>query len=88
MIHTTESIDTSTSARPDERPDVDGYPVVATVLVVATYAIAALSVGLYLAVQPPWHVGQWYFLVDLADAVVYGAVGWLLLSRVSRPVVW
>lgn len=71
-------------------PDHDGrgHPVTATVLLVCTYAIAAFAVALYLAVQPPWHVGQWYFLVDLADAVVYGAVGWLLLTRVSRPVVW
>ena len=66
----------------------DGHPFVAVVLLVVTYVVAAVSIGLYLAVQPPWHVGQWYFLVDLADAVVYGAVGWVLLSRVDRPVVW
>ena len=76
--------------RPDRvlEPSSDGRPALAGVLLAVTVAIAALSVGLYLAVRPPWHVGQWYFLVDLADALVYGAVGWLLLSRVSRPVVW
>ena len=71
-----------------DRVDGDGHPVVATVLLVVTYAIAAAAIGLYAAVQPPWHVGQWYFLVDLADAFVYGAVGWVLLTRIDRPVVW
>ncbi len=73
---------------PADPVEHDGHPVVATVLLVATYAVAALAIGLYAAVQPPWHVGQWYFLVDLADAIVYGAVGWVLLTRVDRPVVW
>ena len=33
-----------------------------------------------------WTVWQWYFVVDLADAFVYGVVGYLLLSRVRHPV--
>ena len=36
--------------------------------------------------RPEWHVWQWYFVVDLADAFVYGIVGYLLLSRVRHPV--
>ena len=82
----------TSDAEPTRGPGVvgegGGRPVLATAIVATTYAIAVVAIGLYLAVQPPWHVGQWYFLVDLADAVVYGAVGWLLLSRVSRAVVW
>ena len=79
---------TETESNPNQRARGDGRPVVALVLLVITYLVAALAIWLYLAVRPPWHVGQWYFLVDLADAIVYGAVGWVLLSRVSRPVVW
>jgi hypothetical protein len=79
-----------TDRRPDRvpEPSSDGHPALAGVLLAITLVVAALAIALYLAVRPPWHVGQWYFLVDLADAFVYGAVGWLLLSRVSRPVVW
>ena len=68
--------------------DGDGHRALARVCALSTFAVSAVAVGLYLAAQPPWHVGQWYFLVDLADAIVYGAVGLVLLSRVSRPVVW
>ena len=31
---------------------------------------------------------QWYFVVDLADAVVYGVVAWLILARRTHPVAW
>ena len=41
-----------------------------------------------IALQPAWTVWQWYFVVDLADAVVYGVVGYLLLSRSRHPVAW
>lgn len=77
-----------TGMRRDAEADARGRPVLAAGLAVTTFLIAAIAIGLHLAVMPPWHVGQWYFLVDLADAFVYGTVGWLLLSRVSRPVVW
>ena len=36
--------------------------------------------------RPEWQVWQWYFVVDLADAFVFGIVGYVLLSRVSHPV--
>jgi signal transduction histidine kinase len=75
-------------ADPVPEPSSDGHPALAWVLLAITISVAALAIALYLAVRPSWHVGQWYFLVDLADAFVYGAVGWLLLSRVGHPVVW
>src|SRR5690606_11357178 len=31
---------------------------------------------------------QWFFAVDAVDAVVYGAVAWLLLSRTHHPGAW
>ncbi len=79
-----------TDHRPDRvsQPSGDGRPVLAGALLAITVAVAASSIALYLAVRPSWHVGQWYFLVDLADAFVFGAVGWLLLARIDRPVVW
>lgn len=60
----------------------------AWVLLTATYLTAAFAVVLYLLVRPVWHVGQWYFLVDLADAVVYGAVAFVLIRRACVAVVW
>jgi hypothetical protein len=65
-----------------------GHRAAALGALAVTYAIATAALVLLVVNRPEWHVGQWYFLVDLADAVVYGAVGWVLLSRVSRPVVW
>lgn len=79
---------TTPRSEPDLESRTHGHPVAAAVILGTTYAIAAFAVVLYLLVRPGWHVEQWYFLVDLADAVVFGAVGWLLWSRVSTPVVW
>src|SRR5690606_21956346 len=38
--------------------------------------------------RPACTADQWYFAVDVVDAVVYGAVAWLLLGRVRHPVSW
>lgn len=79
-----------TDHRPDRvsEPSGEGHPRLAGALLVGTVVMAVGSIVLFLAVRPPWHVGQWYFLVDLADAFVYGTAGWVLLTRISRPVVW
>jgi signal transduction histidine kinase len=81
---------TSDPIRADERvtelPQGDGHPAVALALVIVTYAIAAGALALVVVNRPEWHVWQWYFVVDLADAFVYGIVGYLLLSRVRHPV--
>lgn len=83
---------TTGSAEPPLPPGAavegDGHPAVALGALVVTYAVAGVAIVLMLINRPEWHVGQWYFLVDLADSIVYGAVGWVLLSRVTRPVVW
>ena len=41
-------------------------------------------VGVLAGNRPEWHVWQLYFVVDLADAIVFGTVGYLLMSRVRH----
>ena len=52
----------------------------------AHVAVAALV--LVVINRPEWHVWQLYFVVDLADAFVFGLVAYLLLSRARHPVAW
>jgi signal transduction histidine kinase len=65
-----------------------GHRAAALGLFVATYTVAAAALMLVFINRPEWHVGQWYFLVDLSDAFVFGLVGWVLLSRTSHTVAW
>jgi signal transduction histidine kinase len=58
-----------------------------TVLVVS-WTLAAIAVALVPFTDPTWHTGQWYGLVDLSDAVVFGATAALLLARGRHPVSW
>jgi signal transduction histidine kinase len=66
----------------------DGHPAVALALLLVTLAIAVAALVLVIINRPQWHVWQWYFVVDLADAFVFGTVGYLLLSRIRHPVAW
>lgn len=52
------------------------------------WTLAALAAVLVPFTEPAWHPGQWYFLVDLADAIVFGAVAGILLARGRHPVAW
>jgi signal transduction histidine kinase len=70
------------------RPEGDGHPAVALGLLVVTAAFSLVALVLVAINRPPWHVGQWYFVVDLADSVVFGIVGYVLLSRSSHAVSW
>lgn len=70
------------------RPEGDGHPAVALGLLVVTAAFSLVALVLVAINRPPWHVGQWYFVVDLADSVVFGVVGYVLLSRSSHAVSW
>jgi signal transduction histidine kinase len=65
-----------------------GLQAAAVVVLVVSWSVAAVAVVLYLANRPPWSADQWYFVVDLADGLVYGAVAFVLLSRVRRAVAW
>jgi signal transduction histidine kinase len=75
--------------RSGEGPLVGGGVRVAAHLVLfASLATAIASLALWASIQPPWTEDQWFFVVDVADAVVYGVVAWLLLTRSRHPVAW
>lgn len=74
--------------RANETPQGDGHPAVALWLLALDLAVAALALTLVIVNRPEWHVWQLYFVVDLADALVFGVVGYVLLSRVRHPVAW
>ncbi|HWL45595.1 MAG TPA: sensor histidine kinase [Ilumatobacter sp.] len=69
-------------------PEGDGHPAVALGLLILTALVAAFAFVLLAINRPQWHVGQWYFLVDVADGVVFGIVGYVLLSRSRHIVAW
>lgn len=84
MTSTSES--TSADRRAVDSPQGDGHPAVALALLILTLTVAVGALTLVVINRPVWTVWQWYFVVDLADAFVYGVVGYLLLSRVRHPV--
>jgi signal transduction histidine kinase len=65
-----------------------GQPTVALGVLVASLALAVVGIALTFVVRPAWDVNQWFFAVDTVDAVVYGVVAWLVLSRLRHPVSW
>ena len=58
------------------------------VVLVTSWSLAGLAILLVPFTEPTWHVGQWYGLVDTADAIVFGAVASVLLARGRHPVSW
>ena len=58
------------------------------VVLVTSWSLAGLAIALVPFTEPTWHVGQWYGLVDTADAIVFGAVAYALLARGRHPVSW
>ncbi|MGE3688598.1 MAG: sensor histidine kinase [Acidimicrobiia bacterium] len=66
----------------------EGAPVAGWIVVAAAWMIAAAALVLVVENRPVWTSDQWYFVVDLADAVVYGLVAWFLLLRVRHAVAW
>lgn len=73
---------------PPRDDEGDGHPAVALALFVVTALVALTALVLVGINRPEWNPWQWYFVVDLADAVVYGTVGYLLLSRSRNSVAW
>ncbi len=65
-----------------------GHPRAAAALLATALTLAVAAVVLLAIVRPPWNPGQWFFIVDVADAVVYGVVAWLVLRRTSHPAAW
>ena len=83
----TSTLDSRTAERrATDAPQGDGHPAVALALLVLTLTVALGALALVVINRPVWTVWQWYFVVDLADAFVYGVVGYLLLARVRHPV--
>jgi signal transduction histidine kinase len=73
---------------PDERPEGDGHPAVALAVLVTSLGLAVVGLVITVVVGPDWNINQWFFAVDTVDAIVYGAVAWLMLSRLRHPVSW
>ena len=65
-----------------------GLPTVALVVLVSSFTIAGASLLLAWLNRSTLHREIWYFVVDLADAVIYGVVAYLLLQRVRHAVAW
>ena len=65
-----------------------GVRAAAHLVAFSSIALALASVVLLATIRPPWTEDQWFYVVDVADAVVYGVVAWLLLSRTRHPVSW
>jgi signal transduction histidine kinase len=71
-----------------DREEGGGRPAVALAVLVTSWAIAVAAIGLAWANRDAAPAEIWFFVVDVADALIYGAVAWLLLSRVRHPVAW
>ena len=59
-----------------------------TLVLVTSWTLAGLAIALVPFTEPSWHLGQWYGLVDTADAIVFGAVASVLLARGGHVVAW
>jgi signal transduction histidine kinase len=70
------------------RPRGDGLPQVATVIAVAAWALAGCSLVLLVAARPAVGGDFWFYAVDATDAVVYGTVAAVTLSRRRHVVPW
>lgn len=66
----------------------DGHPAVALAALLLTALVTIAALVLVAINRPAWTVWQWYFVVDIADAIVFGAVGYVLLSRSRHVVAW
>ncbi|MFF3844265.1 ATP-binding protein [Streptomyces sp. NPDC002328] len=68
--------------------DGGGRLVPAVGVLVAAWGLAAAALALMAVADAPWDETQWYFVVDTADALVYGLVAAVVLSRRRHPVAW
>ncbi|HEY3485719.1 MAG TPA: hypothetical protein VGK49_10060, partial [Ilumatobacteraceae bacterium] len=72
------------------RGDVEGgrHAAAALVVLVASWSLAVAAVVLGVINRPVSHPGTWYYVVDVADAIVFGAVGAVLVARTSQVTAW
>lgn len=80
------SADPLTDHSPSEQGG--GHRAAALAVVVVSLGVAAAALALYAVDPPAWSADQWYFVVDLADAIVYAPVAFLLLTRSRKAVAW
>lgn len=65
-----------------------GHRAAALAVVAASYGLAVASLVIAAVNRTPWSQDQWFFVVDLTDALVYAPVGYLLLTRSGHAVSW
>jgi signal transduction histidine kinase len=71
-----------------DREEGGGRPAAALAVLVTSWTIAVAAIVLAWVNRDAAPTEIWFFVVDVADALIYGAVAWLLLSRVRHPVAW
>ena len=81
-------VSTDASAPRTTSSEGGGLPTAALVVLVTSFTIAGAAVLLAWLNRATLHREIWYFVVDLADAVIYGLVAYLLLQRVRHAVAW
>lgn len=62
-----------------------GSPAAALAILIACGVLVVAGLGGWLATTPAWSFEQWFFVVDLADCLVYGLVAAVLVSRTRHP---
>ncbi|WP_345041928.1 sensor histidine kinase [Streptomyces sannanensis] len=79
-----------TRASTGKKHDIDGggHRAAAVGVLVTAWGLAATALVLMARAGAPWTSDQWYFLVDTADALVYGLVAAVVLNRRLHPVAW
>ncbi|MFD7898118.1 histidine kinase [Streptomyces sp. NPDC059743] len=70
------------------RIDGGGHRAAAVCVLVTAWALAATALVLMGVAGAPWTQDQWFFVVDTVDALVYGLVAAVVLSRRQHVVAW
>lgn len=83
-----DALDMETVTSDEDARSGGGHPVAALGVLGTAWTLAVVAVALFAVARPDWTSDQWYFLVDLSDAVVYGLVAYVLLRRARHPVPW
>ncbi|WP_079125280.1 sensor histidine kinase [Streptomyces lushanensis] len=70
------------------RIDGGGHRAAAVCVLVTAWGLAATALALMGVADAPWTQDQWFFVVDTVDALVYGLVAAVVLSRRQHLVAW
>ncbi|MFH8658603.1 sensor histidine kinase [Streptomyces afghaniensis] len=69
-------------------PDGGGHRFPAVSVLAVSWGLALTALVLMGVADAEWDATQWFFVVDTSDAVVYGLVAAVVLSRRAHPVAW